>query len=139
MAILACSCEKSPSYFVIAHQSQGYYRELADSCDKLLLRTKPSPDFIVLKGDDATLPAALLKLHAAKVVIAKHAVVGTNYLTHVEIVFGATRPEYVIWWAHTDYGGGIRPWQLTISGGGSGKLLFSTNQVSQYNPIPTKA
>lgn len=110
---------------------QTYYLKIAESCQDLVLRTKISKESTI-KGDDASLPAPLLKLRATKVRVYRQVplIGSTNDLTEVDIIFGESRPDYIVCWKHTDYGNGHRPWKLVVETEGWGKTVYSTDDSS---------
>jgi hypothetical protein len=125
--ILLWSCDRPPSYFGFLKHDKEYYGEIAKACDDLLLQTNHVSGEQTIRGDDKSLPAALLGLHATTIKVANHLQMGTNYLSYVSIIFGEGRPDFVISWAQNDYGNGNRPWELAVNGDGPHTVVFSTN------------
>lgn len=126
------SCTKSPSYFGMLNRDKQYYFKLAKSCNQLLLKTNYISNTITIKGDDQSLPKPLKNLHATKIVVKRHFMVGTDDVSEVSIIFGEGRPDYIVSWGHTDYGNGYRPWQLAVAGEEVGKIVFSTTNLSIF-------
>jgi hypothetical protein len=127
MAIALSSCGRSPSYFGVLKHDKEYYAAIAESCSNLLSQTNEISKLQVIKGDDKSLPAPLLDLHATEIKVANRIQVGTNYDSGVSIIFGKGRPDFVIAWYQNDYGNGHRPWELAVNGDGPHTVVYSAD------------
>jgi hypothetical protein len=129
--ILLLSCGRSPpGYLGFMGQSKAYYAAIAQACNGLLSPTNHISGEQIMKGDDKSLPTALLNLRATTIKVANKFLMDTNYLSGVTIIFGEGRPDFVVTWEQNDYGNGNRPWELSVNGDGPHIVVFSTNSPS---------
>jgi hypothetical protein len=131
-ASIVVSCNKSPSYFGMLNRDKMYYFRIAESCNELLVKTNYVSSPETIRGDDPSLPKPLKELHATKIEVKRHFMVGTDDVSEVLIIFGEGRPDYIVSWGHTDYGNGYRPWQLAVAGEEVGKIVFSTTNLAVF-------
>ena len=118
-------------YFGFLKHNKQYYGEIAKACASLLSNTNCASSEWTIKGNDASLPTALRRLHATTIQAANHVRIGTNYLSGVSIIFGEGRPNFTVSWEQNDYGNGYRPWELTVNGdGGPYTVVYSTASPS---------
>jgi len=128
VTMLFLACGKSPSRSLsFKEHDQEYYVNVAQACITLLSQTNRIPGEQIVKGDDKSLPPALLDVHATKIKIVNNFLVGTNYLSGVTMIFGDERPDFVVSWEQNDYGDGHHPWELSINDDVSHTIVFSTN------------
>jgi hypothetical protein len=115
-----------PTYFGFMSHSQSYYATLATACDHLIETTPHNaanasvwPGFVVIPGNAESLPAAIRRLHANKVVV------GTN---RVAIVIGSPRLGFGIVWQPTEYSVTSVRWDLATSAESLSRVVYSTNK-----------
>jgi hypothetical protein len=118
-AILLVSCGGPPSYLTFMSRDQRYFAQVAEGCDKLLAQTRASPGMErEIAGNDKSLPAVLKEIKA------------TRFLVSSNRVYATIGPEraggFGMVWEQHEVNKSL--WQLTTSGDGLNKVVFSTKK-----------